>query len=47
MLEEHKSLPWGAVWDHYCERSGVPLGSAWLDAVRAYERQVLGQREAA
>jgi L-rhamnose isomerase len=47
MLEEQKSLPWGAVWDHYCERSGVPVGIAWLDAVRAYERQVLRLREAA
>jgi L-rhamnose isomerase len=47
LLEEYKSLPWGAVWDHYCERSGVPLGAAWLDAVRAYERQVLDRRAAA
>jgi len=47
LLEENKSLPWGAVWDHYCERSGVPVGLAWLDAVRAYERQVLSHRDAA
>jgi L-rhamnose isomerase len=47
LLEEQKSLPWGAVWDHYCERSGVPVGMAWLDAVRAYERRVLRLREAA
>jgi L-rhamnose isomerase len=47
LLEEQKSFPWGAVWDHYCERSGVPRGFAWLDAVRTYERQVLSQREAA
>jgi L-rhamnose isomerase len=47
LLEEQKSLPWGAVWDHYCERSGVPVGMAWLDAVRSYERRVLGQRKAA
>jgi L-rhamnose isomerase len=47
LLEEQKSLPWGAVWDHYCERSGVPVGLAWLDAVRAYERRVLRLREAA
>ena len=47
MFEEQKSLPWGAVWDHYCERSGVPVGLAWLDAVRAYERRVLRLRDAA
>ena len=46
LLEEQKSLPWGAVWDHYCERTGVPVGMAWLDAVRAYERRVLHQRAA-
>jgi len=47
LFEEQKSLPWGAVWDHYCERSGVPVGLAWLDAVRAYERRVLRLRDAA
>jgi len=47
LLEEQKSLPWGAVWDHHCERSGVPVGMAWLDTVRAYERRVLGERNAA
>ncbi|HEX3763352.1 MAG TPA: L-rhamnose isomerase [Kofleriaceae bacterium] len=47
LLEEQKALPWGAVWDHYCERSGAPVGMAWLDAVRAYERGVLRQRDAA
>lgn len=47
LLEEQKALPWGAVWDHYCERSGAPVGLAWLDEVRAYERRVLRLREAA
>jgi L-rhamnose isomerase len=47
LLEEQKSLPWGAVWDHYCERSDAPVGMAWLDTVRAYERRVLGERNAA
>src|SRR3954471_5909226 len=47
LLEEQKAMPWGAVWDHYCERSDVPVGIAWLDAVRAYEQRVLRRREAA
>ncbi len=46
MLEETKTLPFGAVWDHYCERAGVPPGMAWLDEVRAYERDVLANRAA-
>src|SRR5450756_2617772 len=38
LLEEAKTLPFGAVWDHYCESSGVPVGDAWLADVRRYER---------
>jgi L-rhamnose isomerase len=43
-LEEFKTLPLGAVWDDYCVKQGVPPGWSWLDAVKAYERVVLGQR---
>ena len=43
-LEEQKSMPWAAVWDRYCEARGVPPGLAWLDAVRAHERDVLSRR---
>ena len=46
MLEECKTLPFGAVWDHYCESRGVPVGSAWIDEVRDYERRVLAGRGA-
>lgn len=44
-MEEHKLLPYGAVWDYYCETSGVPPGVAWLGVVREYERRVLSRRE--
>lgn len=44
LLEEQKSLPWQAVWDMYCERHNVPVGSRWLDEVRHYEKSVLSQR---
>jgi L-rhamnose isomerase len=44
LLEECKSLPWGAVWDHYCESKGVPVGHTWLDEIRAYESDVLSKR---
>jgi L-rhamnose isomerase len=43
-LEEQKSLPWGAVWDAYCERKGVPVGAAWLQAVRGHEERVQRKR---
>jgi L-rhamnose isomerase len=44
LLEELKTLPFGAVWDYYCQTSGVPVGPAWLDEVRRYERDVLAGR---
>jgi L-rhamnose isomerase len=42
--EEAKTLPFGAVWDYYCMKSGVAIGQAWLDEVRRYERDVLSGR---
>ena len=44
LQEEAKSLPFGAVWDFHCQSQGVPVGAAWLDAVRDYERTVTGRR---
>jgi L-rhamnose isomerase len=44
LQEEAKALPWAAVWDFYCASQGVPVGAAWLDDVRTYERTVTGKR---
>jgi L-rhamnose isomerase len=44
LLEEVKTLPFGAVWDYYCLRSDVPPADAWLGEVRAYEENVLVNR---
>ena len=44
LLEEVKTLPFGAVWDRYCESSGVPVGGAWLTEIKSYEDQVLAVR---
>ncbi len=44
LMEEAKTLPYAAVWDEHCRRLNVPVGRAWLDEVRAYERKVLSQR---
>src|SRR6185436_10440763 len=44
LQEEARSLPFGAVWDHYCESQGVPVGEAWLAEVKRYEREVLSNR---
>jgi L-rhamnose isomerase len=45
LLEESKSLPFGAVWDQYCADSNAPVGSAWLAEVKSYESRVLAGRE--
>ncbi len=42
--EEIKSLPFGAVWDFYCESREVPVGEAWLAEVKRYEKNVLSER---
>lgn len=44
LMEEAKSLPWGAVWDAYCESQNVPSGVNWLAGVKRYEETVLGKR---
>ncbi|MCL6352441.1 L-rhamnose isomerase [Pectobacterium polaris] len=45
LLEEQKSLPWQAVWEHYCQRHDVIPGSEWLQQVRQYEETILTQRQ--
>lgn len=42
--EEFKSYPFGAVWDYYCERMGVPVREEWLSEVKRYEQDVLLKR---
>jgi L-rhamnose isomerase len=44
LMEEAKSLPFGAVWDYYCATNDVPVGEAWLAEVKRYEKDVLSQR---
>lgn len=44
LMEEAKGLPWGSVWDAYCEQQNVPTGNAWLGEVKAYEADVLSKR---
>ncbi len=44
LMEELKSMPFGAVWDHYCVESNVPVGMDWLEKVTQYEQAVLSAR---
>jgi L-rhamnose isomerase len=45
LMEEQKSMPWSAVWDHYCAQSGVGVGADWLQRVKQYEADVLSTRK--
>jgi len=40
VMEESKSLPWGAVWEEFCRREETPLDGEWLSVIRKYERDV-------
>jgi len=44
LQEEARNLPFGAVWDYYCERSEAPAGDAWLGEVKRYEKTVFSKR---
>ncbi len=44
LQEEMKTYPFGAVWDYFCEKNGVPVRENWYEAVRVYENEVLIKR---
>ncbi len=44
LLEELKGLPFGAVWDYYCAAQDAPVGMAFMDEIREYERTVQSKR---
>lgn len=44
LLEELKSMPFGDVWDHYCELQNVPPAEKWIGEVREYEIRELINR---
>jgi L-rhamnose isomerase len=44
MLEEAKSLPWGAVWDYFRLTNNLPSGEDTIEEIMQYERQVTSKR---
>jgi L-rhamnose isomerase len=44
LMEEFKTYPFGAIWDYYCEKMGVPVRESWLEEVKDYENEVLSKR---
>lgn len=45
LLEEGKSLPWGAVWDMFCLRNNVPVGETYIPEIERYEAEVTSKRK--
>jgi len=45
LLEELKTLPFGAVWDYFCLKQNVPVGASWLVDLKKYEEDVLAKRK--
>ena len=44
LLEEAKSMPFGAVWDYYCLKNNVPTGYEYIAEIQKYEKDVLSKR---
>jgi len=40
LLESIRNLPFGTIWNHYCESSGVPVDSKWYSEIVEYEKSV-------
>lgn len=46
LLEELKMMPFGAIYDYYCEQENVKTNLEWLDSIREYEKnQLKGARD--
>ena len=44
LLEEAKSMPWGAVYNYYCATKGVIVGDAYIADIQKYEQDVTLKR---
>ena len=44
LLEEMKSLPFGAVYDYFNLKNGVPVGEEFIGRVQQYEKDVTSKR---
>ena len=44
LLEEMKSLPFGAVYDYFNLKNGVPVGEEFIGRIQKYEKEVTSKR---
>lgn len=45
VVEQFKTMPFGAVWDEYCAREGVPTDGELWAPIKKYEDEVLSKRQ--
>ena len=44
LMEEAKSMPFGAVFDYFNLKNNVPVGEEYIAAIQKYEREVTSKR---
>lgn len=44
LLEEAKSMPFGAVYDYFNLKNGVPVGGDYISLIQKYEKEVTSKR---
>ena len=44
LMEEAKSLPFGAVFDYFNLKNNVPVGEEYIAAILQYEKDVTSKR---
>lgn len=44
LLEELKTMPFGAVWDYFCLKMDVLSGESWIDEINRYDADVTRKR---
>ncbi|HRL16579.1 MAG TPA: L-rhamnose isomerase, partial [Prevotella sp.] len=44
LLEEEKTLPFGAVYDYFNLKNNIPVGEEYIADIEKYEAEVLAKR---
>lgn len=44
LMEEMKTMPFGAVWDYLCQVGNAPAGASWLNEATRYQSEILNKR---
>jgi len=45
LMEETKTMPFGAVWDFFCLKNDVPSEESWIEEIKRYEAEVTSKRK--